>query len=326
MTEFELIARHFARHAARDGIVLGIGDDCALLATTPGQTLAISTDMLVAGRHFFDDVDPAALGWKTLAVNLSDLAAIGAVPRAFTLALALPAIDDAWLAAFADGLFACADRFDCALVGGDTTRGPLTLSVTVFGEVAAARALRRDAAAVDDDVWLSGTVGCAAFALREQRRRRAGEPVAIEPAVQAALDRPVPRTALGSALAGVAHAAIDVSDGLAQDLGHVLAASGRGATLATDALPMHAALASLDPEDRLRLALAGGDDYELCFTAAPADRAAIERIATSTATPVTRIGRIEAASGLRLVDADGRSWRPADGRPLAGFDHFASPA
>ncbi len=316
MTEFELIARFFDRPLADGRASLGIGDDCALLAARPGHELAISTDMLVAGRHFFDDVDPASLGWKALAVNLSDLAAMGARPRAFTLALALPTVDEAWLAAFADGLFDCASGFDCALVGGDTTRGPLTLCITVFGDVPDGRALRRSAARDGDDVWVSGTLGSAALALNAMKTGR--EPV--DPMSRLALERPVPRVALGVALRDVAHAAIDVSDGLAQDLGHVLAASGVGATLDVDALPLAAAVARGEPGLRRRVALAGGDDYELCFTAPSSAREAVERAGRATSTRVTRIGFVTTTKGLRLAGSEGLV---ADDRSLRGFDHFA---
>ena len=320
MTEFELIARFFAGPAAgsRRRARLGIGDDAALLAPRPGHELAVSTDMLVAGRHFFVDVDPASLGWKTLAVNLSDLAAMGAAPLGFTLALALPTIDEAWLAAFAGGLFECATAFDCELVGGDTTRGPLNLCVTVFGDVAEGRALRRSGARTGDDVWVSGSLGGAALALR----RLTTAPLEALPAtLRAALERPVPQVALGGALTSVATAAIDVSDGLVQDLGHVLAASDRGAQLWIAALPLADGLAAEPDEDRLRLALAGGDDYALCFTASANRRDAVERAARAADTRVTRIGTIVAGSGLRIVDAEGAD-SAVDLSSLKGFDHF----
>ena len=321
MNEFELIRRFFARRSdgaadADASVRLAIGDDCALLAPIEGRDLAVSTDMLVAGRHFFADADPASLGWKTLAVNLSDLAAMGARPLGFTLALALPAVDEGWLAAFSHGLFECADAFGCRLIGGDTTRGPLNLCVTVIGDVEAGRALRRDAARVGDDIWVSGTLGAAALAL--DRLTDGDDPA---PALRAALERPVPRVDLGRALLGVAHAAIDLSDGLAQDLGHVVAASACGAEIVVPALPSSPWLASLDPMRRLRMTLAGGDDYELCFTAPAASRVAVGRAAG--ATPVTRIGSIVAGTGLRFVDAPGEPTRAWPDDLLRGFDHFA---
>ncbi|WOP15817.1 thiamine-phosphate kinase [Ottowia sp. SB7-C50] len=339
MGEFELIDRFFKRKSppppapqadnATQTIALGIGDDCALLQLAPGQQLAISTDMLVEGRHFFADVDPDALGHKALAVNLSDLAAMGAAPLAFTLALALPperARDEAWLGAFARGLFALADAHACPLIGGDTTAGPLNLCITVFGQVPAGQALRRDGARVGDDIWVSGTLGDARLALGALR----GEwtlPPAVLAAARQRLERPTPRLALGLALRGIASAAADVSDGLAGDLGHILQASRVGAVLdsadvsfliAEYALPSSAG-GPFDADRRWRMALTGGDDYELVFTAPPVARAAVQAAAERAATPVTRIGRIEAAPGLRLTGADGRT------TPLAAraFDHFA---
>lgn len=316
MTEFELIARYFEEPARRlqRRARLGIGDDCALLAPRAGHELAISTDMLVVGRHFFEKVDPASLGWKTLAVNLSDLAAMGARPLAFTLAIALPAIDEAWLAAFAEGLFGCATEFGCELVGGDTTRGPLNLCVTVFGEVPEGRALRRTAALVGDDVWVSGTLGGAALAL--QRSTTASTTLRVK------LERPVPRLRLGEALVAVAHAAIDLSDGLAQDLGHVLAASDCGAELWLDAIPCERELATEPEELRARFALAGGDDYELCFTAPVSQRAAVEHAGRTSDSAVTRIGTILERRGLRVLATQGADSRSVAPEWLAGFDHF----
>ncbi len=327
MTEFELIAHYFDRplRRTRPGIRMGIGDDCALLAPRAGYELAVSTDMLVAGRHFFPDVDPAALGWKALAVNLSDLAAMGAGPLAFTLALALPDADEEWLSGFASGLFECADRFDCALVGGDTTRGPLAICVTIFGEVAEGRALRRDGARAGDDVWVSGEVGDAALALARSRAAHGAgaNDSAFDDAPREALERPVPRIALGLALRSIATSAIDVSDGLAQDLGHILTASKIGATLDASRVPVSGTLAREGDEVRYRCALAGGDDYQLCFTAPQKLRDAVEDAGRNSATRVTRIGAIDADMGLHFVDADGADFRFPDGLNLHGFDHFA---
>jgi thiamine-monophosphate kinase len=320
--EFGLIARHFQRprSAYPAQVALGIGDDCALLTPSAGHQLAISSDMLVLGRHFFPDVDPASLGHKALAVNLSDLAAMGARPLGFTLALALPDADEAWLSAFTSGLFALADARDCPLIGGDTTRGPLNICITVFGEVAPGQAMRRDAAQAGDDLWLSGRTGEArlALALRNQEAWAQG-PLK---AVQERMDRPWPRMALGralSALPGV-HAALDVSDGLAGDLRHILSASGVGAEIQIGRLPVAPALQALDSSSRLQCLLAGGDDYELLFTAAPQARESIEAAAQQTGTPCTRIGRITAAAGLLLRDAQGASMHV----DLQGFNHFAS--
>ena len=338
MGEFELIERFFKRNqppvlanqarAAINSIAFGIGDDCALLQPAPGMQLAVSTDLLVEGRHFFADVDPAALGHKALAVNLSDLAAMGAEPLAFTLALALPperAQDEAWLAALAQGLFALADAHGCALVGGDTTAGPLTLCITVFGQVPAGHALRRDGARAGDDLWVSGTLGDARLALAALRGEIDLPAEALAQARQR-LERPTPRLALGTALRGIAHSAIDVSDGLAGDLGHILKASQVGAAIeAVDASKLIASRAMLAGAEGpfglkslLSFILTGGHDDDLAPTAPPAARAAAQAAAQRAATPFTRIGRIEAEPGLRLVDVDGRS------APLAAraFDRF----
>jgi thiamine-monophosphate kinase len=318
MGEFDLIARYFTRPARRNP--LGVGDDCALLRPAPGMQLAVSTDMLVEGRHFVSTVDPRALGHKALAVNLSDLAACGAKPLAFVLSLALPQVDEAWLAGFAEGLFALADAHDCELVGGDTTRGPLTINITVFGEVPAGQALLRSGAQAGDDVWVSGTLGDARLAL-EAFRGTVSLPQPVFAAARERMDRPQPRLALGMALRGIASAAIDVSDGLLGDLAHVLDASRVGATieLAAAANLLASAKAPNWPDERVQdLVFAGGDDYELAFTAPPRHRAAVEAAAAQSATRVTRIGRIEAAPGLRLVDAQGQAVQ----RRFAGFDHF----
>ena len=323
LSEFDLIKQYFTRprRGAPSGrTVLGIGDDCALLAPGPGMQLAVSSDMLVEGRHFFAGADPFDLGHKCLAVNLSDLAAMGAVPLGFTLALALPGADPAWLDGFSRGLFALADAFDCELVGGDTTKGPLNICITIFGELAPGTALRRDAAELGDDIWISGTLGDARLALAGYL-----DEVALAPAdlllAAPRMHAPAPRVALGRLLAEgrLAHAALDISDGLVGDLGHILAASRVGAVLDVDALPAGAALARQPRELRRRFTAAGGDDYELCFTAPAAQRDAILAAGAQCGTPVTRVGRIDAEPGLRLVDGDGA--------PLAlnlrGWDHFA---
>ena len=317
--EFDLIARYFTRPARRSP--LGVGDDCALLAPAPGMQLAVSCDMLVEGRHFLSTVDPERLGHKALAVNLSDLAACGAKPLAFTLALSLPAVDEAWLAGFSRGLFALADAHGCELVGGDTTRGPLNLCITVFGEVPAGAALLRSGARAGDDVWVSGTLGDARLALEVFRGTLSLPAEAFERA-RARMEQPAPRVALGLALRGIATAAVDISDGLVGDLGHVLRASGVGARLDADAaagLLAIGAAAGPDLATRRACTLAGGDDYELAFTAPASARAAVERAGRASATPVTRIGAIEAETGLRLVDAQGA----AVAQRFASFDHFA---
>jgi len=321
LSEFDLIKRFFHRERqGRPDVALGIGDDCALLAPTPGRQIAISSDMLVEDRHFFAGADPFMLGHKALAVNLSDLAAMGARPIAFTLALALPRADEAWLDGFSRGLFALADEHGCELIGGDTTKGPLNICITVFGETVPGHALRRAHARPGDDIWISGTLGDARLALAGCWKE-----VALDPAAQAQaaprLHMPTPRVALGLALAAapIAHAALDISDGLVGDLGHILAASSVGATLDVDALPAGPALARQDHALRRRFTAAGGDDYELCFTAPVARRAAVLEAAALAATPVTRVGTIETAPGLRLVDAHGA---PLD-LGLTGWDHFS---
>ena len=323
MTEFDLIARYFTRPVRK--AALGVGDDCALLAPAPGMQLAISSDMLVEGRHFFADVDPEALGHKALAVNLSDLAACGAKPLAFTLALSLPRVDEAWLAGFSRGLLALADAHGCELVGGDTTQGPLNICITVFGEVPAGQALLRSGARAGDDIYVSGTLGDARLAL-EALLGHIHLPGELLAQARQRLERPTPRVALGLALRGIASSAMDVSDGLLGDLGHILRASGVGADIDADETSkliaaralFTGATARFDMELLRQCTLAGGDDYELAFTAPPALREGVAGAAATAATPVARIGRISAEPGLRLADAQGR---PLAGR-YASFDHF----
>ena len=322
MGEFELIRKFFQRPAHRSP--LGVGDDCALLAPAPGMQLAVSTDMLVEGRHFFADVDPKLLGHKALAVNLSDLAASGAKPLAFTLALSMPRADAAWCQAFAEGMFALADQHQCELVGGDTTQGPLTICITVFGEVPAGQALLRSGAQVDDDIWVSGTLGDARIALDALLRQHALPPAVLAQARQR-LEQPTPRVALGMALRGIANSCLDVSDGLLGDLNHILEASRVGARVDANITrsllqarrhPMMAALAMTRID---ACTLAGGDDYELCFTAPAHAQAAVRAAAAQAGVPVTCIGRIEAERGIRVMAPGGQQL------PLrfAGFDHFA---
>lgn len=316
MGEFDLIARHFTRQPRH--APLGVGDDCALLAPAPGMQLAVSCDMLVEGRHFLSTVPPDRLGHKALAVNLSDLAACGARPLAFTLALALPRADDAFLAGFAQGLFALADAHEIDLVGGDTTAGPLNLCITVFGEVPAGQALLRSGARVGDRLWVSGRLGDARLAL-EVFRGTLSLPGDDFAAVRVAMETPQPRVALGLALRGVATSAIDLSDGLLGDLGHVLRASAVGAVVDLGALPRSAELQRQAEPLQRNCLLAGGDDYELLFTAPRAADAAVQAAAAAAGVEVTAIGQIEAEPGLRLRDEAGRAV-PADTR---GFDHFA---
>jgi thiamine-monophosphate kinase len=319
ISEFDLIDRYFKRDAP-DG-VLGVGDDCALFDVPPGMRIATSTDLLIEGRHFFPDMDPRALGHKSLAVNVSDLAAMGARPVGCLLGLALPQADESWVAAFADGFHAMARAAGCPLIGGDTTGNPgaLAISVTVFGAVRPADALRRDGARVGDDIWVSGTLGDADIAYRLLSGQMPPDD-ALLARTRVRLEWPQPRFALGVALAGTAHAAIDISDGLLQDLGHILEASRVGARVAMADLPVSAALAGVDP-DRVRHAvLAGGDAYELCFTAPPEHASAVRAAGGAAGVAVTRIGRIEAGDGVTVLDADGAPLRELP----RGFDHFRS--
>jgi len=319
--EFDLIHRYFTRPApAGAGVVLGVGDDCAILAPGPGMQLAVSTDMLVEGRHFLPTVPAERLGHKALAVNLSDLAACGARPLACTLALSLPRVDEAFLAGLSAGLHALADEAGIALVGGDTTAGPLSLCITVLGEVPAGQALLRSGAQPGHTVWVSGTLGDARLALEAFRGRVSLEREAFEQA-RRAMELPTPRVALGQALRGLASSAIDLSDGLLGDLGHVLARSGVGARLDFSRLPGSDILAAQPPELRRLCLLAGGDDYELLFTAAPQQRAAVRAAAARCGVAVTEIGHIAAEPGLIVHDAAGTALA-LDG--LAGFDHFAA--
>ncbi|MCF8184284.1 MAG: thiamine-phosphate kinase [Polynucleobacter sp.] len=310
-SEFKLIDRFFKRPTRHT--LLGVGDDGALIAPSPGHELVISTDLLVEGTHFLADTDAADLGWKTLAVNLSDIAAMGALPRWATLAAVLPAPTFDWVEAFARGFFACAERYDIDLIGGDTTRGPRAFCVTIFGEVPAGRALRRDGAQAGDSIWISGRPGSAALGLAHLQ----GRTTLAEPALShclAALHRPQPRVELGLALRDIAHAAIDVSDGVLADLEHLLERSGLAARLQIPQLP-DAGLAR-------NCWLAGGDDYELVSTAPAASAAAVADLAARLALPLTRIGEIEAGTPGELVlcDDSGNIITPA----RRGFDHFMS--
>ncbi len=324
--EFDLIAKYFTRPAP--DAVLGVGDDCALIAPTPGMELAISTDMLIAGRHFMPSDGPGTIGHKAMAVNLSDLAAMGARPRFALLSIALPEADEKFLQGFAGGFFGLAQKYGVNVIGGDTTRGGLlTLSVTVIGEVPPGRALRRDAARPGDDIWVSGTLGDAAAALAHHQGRLRLE---TAQAVQCfpRLFVPTPRIELGLALRGLAHAAIDVSDGFAADLGHILERSNVGAEVWFEQLPLSDALAPLVNEPAAQdCILAGGDDYELVFTASTDKRDQIATLATQLDLRLTRVGQITPLSpgergggeGLRLLNR---------GEPMtlarAGFDHFQS--
>ncbi len=326
--EFDLIARIRARAAPRDDVVLGIGDDAALLQVPAGQQLVVAMDTLNAGVHFPEGTAPADIGWKALAVNLSDLAAMGALPAWCTLSLSLPQAEAAFVDGFMDGFLALAEQHLVALVGGDTTRGPLSVCVTAHGFVEAGIALRRGAARIDDDIWVSGTLGDAAGGLAqwEEREKRGQVHFSAknvpDPFLLARLNRPTPRIALGRALRGIAHACIDISDGLLADLGHVCNASGVGAQVDIDALPVSDALCSaFNRQTRRGLQATGGDDYELCFTAAPDARDAIEAASRDVATAVTRIGVMVAKPGVTARTSEG-AWSA----PAAGWVHFGKSA
>ncbi len=314
--EFDLIQKYFTRPVKR--AALGVGDDCALFATGPGMQLAVSSDMLVEGRHFLSTVLPSRLGHKALAVNLSDLAACGARPVAFTLALALPRADEVFLAGFSEGLLALADAHGCELIGGDTTQGPLNICITVFGELPCGTALLRSGAQVGDDVYVSGTVGDARLALEVFRGHQSTDGFDFE-VVRMAMERPQPRVALGMALRGMASSAIDVSDGLLGDFQHILRRSNVGATLNVDAVPRSPVLGKLPPALQREFSLAGGDDYELVFTAPPRYAAQVQAAASQSGVAVTCIGRIDATAGLKLTDAQGH---PVDAT-FGSFDHFS---
>ncbi len=319
MGEFDLIARYFTRPARH--AVLGVGDDCALLQVQPGMQLAVSSDMLVQGRHFLSTTPATGLGHKALAVNLSDLAACGAKPLAFTLALALPSIDEQWLSGFSKGLWALADAHGCELIGGDTTQGPLNICITVLGEVPPGDALLRQHAQVGDDIYISGTVGDARMALEVFRGQLALDSAHFEAARQR-MDKPTPRVALGMALRGVANAAIDISDGLLGDLGHILQRAKVGAVIETawvqDSAAISDAMQSVAFNKRLDFALAGGDDYELLFTAPPDQADEVLDAGEQCGVSVTCIGRITPVAGVQVLDLQGVPLS----RRFASFEHF----
>lgn len=311
--EFDLIDRIRTRVRKRADVVLGIGDDAALLQAPLGMQLVVTADMLNGGVHFPEATAPADIGWKALAVNLSDLAAMGATPAWCTLSLSLPKADVSWVDAFLDGFLGLADQHALALVGGDTTRGPLSVSVTAMGLVEAGSALRRDGARVGDDVWVTGTLGDAAAALEALLAERE-----TSASLRKRLDRPTPRIAAGRRLSGLAHSCIDLSDGLLADLAHVCERSGVGAEIELGKLPASADLASLDAGDRQRWQATGGDDYELCFSASPRHRESIVQALDFTDVSATRIGRIVVGQGVKAFDGDGREWQPVQ----SGYQHF----
>jgi thiamine-monophosphate kinase len=315
--EFDLIAHYFTRPTP--GAILGVGDDCALLSVETGKELAVSTDTMVSGVHFLPNTDPRDLGHKALAVNLSDLAAMGAAPRWFTLALTLPEVDHSWLEPFSAGLLALADETGIELVGGDTTRGPLSMTLTVMGEVPAGKALRREGARAGDDVWVSGTLGDAALGLRCLQAR-----VSLSEAQRvycvSRLVRPTARLALGMRLLDLANSAIDLSDGLLADLGHICERSHLGARLELNAIPASSVMAEQSEAIRIECQLAGGDDYELCFTSPVNVRSKIAALSRDLALALTRVGIMTEGENVLVMDADGR--------PVvterSGYDHFAA--
>jgi thiamine-monophosphate kinase len=332
--EFDLIERFFktgadlVRTDADHAIALGIGDDCALIKLQADEEIAITSDMLVAGRHFFADADPELLGRKALAVNLSDLAAMGARPLGFTLAIALPAIDEFWLEAFSKGLFATAKQYSCPLIGGDTTAGSLTISITAFGATPVGKAIRRSGAKADEDIWVSGTVGDARLTLAALRHEINLSSEDLKQ-IEHRMHQPTPRVELGIQLQDVASAALDISDGLLGDLGHILKQSQVDAQIQLDQLPKSITLQKQDTSIQNQFAACGGDDYELCFTAPPSLRDKIQVISKSLNLPLTLIGKTltkkEGSVKLYLMNASGAVMNDAEAAPfLNSFDHFAS--
>ncbi|AZN36296.1 thiamine-phosphate kinase [Iodobacter ciconiae] len=316
MNEFDLITHYFKRPAKNAD--LGVGDDAALVSVAAGHQLAISADMLVEGRHFFSDANPERLGCKALAVNLSDLAAMGAKPSWFTLSLALPKMDEPWLAAFSRGLFAMADQHDISLIGGDTTCGPLTIAIQIAGSLPRGQALLRSGAKPGDEVWVSGALGAAAAAVMH-RTGRVSLPDDVAERCDLRLDLPIPRIELGLRLRGIASAALDISDGLLADLRHICEQSACGAEVWMDAVPFAGELDALPESLRYEAFLAGGDDYELCFTAAPDQHKAIIALADELKLGLTHIGKIIQGTTVHLIDAKQQHL------PIIfhGFDHFA---
>jgi len=314
VAEFDIIAKYFTRAAQAD---VGIGDDAALIRVRDGHQLAVSADMSVAGTHFFADIDAFAIGWKSMAVNVSDMAAMGAEPKWATLSIALPELDESWLRDFSDGLFACAEAFGVSLIGGDTTRGPLNIAINIMGEVPCGHALQRNGAQVGDDIWVSGELGRAALWLQHRLGQIVlhGEDVAM---LATAMHHPQPRVALGQALRGIATAALDISDGLLADLGHILKVSKVGAMLDWRAISPPVLQYSQVSEPVMQQAvLTGGDDYELCFTAPATKRQAVLTLSEQLGLPLSRIGKVQAEPGLQVLDGN---------NPIVllqkGYDHF----
>ncbi|WP_277540464.1 thiamine-phosphate kinase [Polynucleobacter sphagniphilus] len=335
--EFELIARYFKMESdamlaqgksdAGSRVLLGIGDDCAILKEAVGEELAITSDMLVEGRHFFKNVDPRSLGYKALAVNLSDLAAMGAKPLGFTLALALPHADGHWLEAFSQGLFEIANKYTCPLIGGDTTAGPLTISITAFGSIPKEKAIRRSGAKVHDDIWVSGTLGDARLTLAALRHELTISAPDLQ-SIQMRMHQPEPRITLGQSLQGVASAALDISDGLLGDLMHILEQSHVDAEILLGKLPKSGLLLQQSETIQNQFAACGGDDYELCFTAKQEQRDRLNQISQELSLPLARIGTIKAMRNSKpsidLIDSTGQLLdKDATASLLRSFDHFA---
>lgn len=316
--EFDLIQQFFARATMQTD--LGVGDDAALISITNGMQLAISADMLVAGTHFFADCDAFQLGWKSLAVNVSDMAAMGAQPKWATLAIALPDVNPAWLDQFSDGFFACAKQFSVDLIGGDTTRGPLTVSIQIMGEVPIGKAIKRSGAQINDDIWVSGQLGSAALGLAYLKKTHLNSSLNADDIANClqALNAPTPRIALGLSLRGIATSNIDISDGLLADLGHILRASNCGATLNLEAIPCIEVLkTSIQNPITQNYVLAAGDDYELCFTAPKSARNSIESISQQINCPVSLVGEIHTGNDLKVMYQNQQL-----NISKKGFDHF----
>jgi thiamine-monophosphate kinase len=321
MSEFNLIKQFFTRPTPQAD--LGVGDDAALIRVAEGMQLAISSDMLVAGTHFLNDCAPYFIGWKALAVNVSDMAAMGADPKWATLAIALPNVNEAWLSEFSRGVFACADAFNVDLIGGDTTRGPLNISLTIMGEVPIGEALRRDGAKIGDDIWVSGQLGSSALGLAHLQGKIALKDDALQANILDAsimsLHRPIPRMNLGLSLREIATSCIDISDGLLADLGHILTASNCGATIDLEKIPCIELLKNnLNNPQFQTFILAGGDDYELCFTAPASKREAIDLLSKQLDVPITCIARTRMGTGLQTMYNNEILTLSTQ-----GFDHFA---
>lgn len=315
INEFALIEQYFARHILKRGDVeIGIGDDCAIVIPPPNQRLAITTDTLVENTHFFSDIHPYDLGFKSVAVNLSDLAAMGAKPAWLTLALTLPHIKPDWLGTFSEGFFALANHYHTQLIGGDLTRGPLSVTVTAFGFLPVKKAMQRNQAQDGDLIYVTGQLGEAGLALKMLKAKQTSIPSSI----LMRLNRPEPKVSFGQALLDIAHACIDISDGLAQDLNHILKQSQKGAIIHVDALPIASLQNYVSADEAISLALTAGDDYELCFTIPAEQQSLLEEISKKHACPCTLIGRITSGTGLTLTLQNGSPYHAN----LSGFQHF----